>query len=156
MIDINALVTGMVALLQTIPELVEEMNGDIGRINAYTYRYPEQMSLEEAVTDLTTPDLLVAHTSTSPGSDGDIPCWRHEVTVFVRAKAKDASQPPAYWNIHRLLWKGIPGDSGAPMGQTEIIPDCYAMEMPAMMRQQDSSGLDYFSIQTAFNEKGDD
>jgi len=157
MIDVDYLVTHFADLLRTIPELLnDEMSGDLARINAYRNRFPDESSLLEAVSDLPSPGILVAHSGTTFSSDGSVNCWRHELAVYVRAKAKDASQPPSYWNIHRLIWKGVPDGQEEALGITEVHPDCYSMEPPSMSRQSDSEGLDYFVIQVAFNEKGDE
>jgi hypothetical protein len=156
MIDINSLVTGLTGLLRLIPDLVaDEMAADPTRINSYCNRYPDEISLSEAVRDLAAPGMLVAHTGTSLGSEGGNSCWRHEITIYVRARAQAGTDAPSYWNILRLIWKGVPTGQTEQLGNLEVLSDCLPMEPPAMMRQSDVEGLDYFAIQTAFNEQGD-
>jgi hypothetical protein len=156
MININSLVTGLTGLLRLIPDLVaNEMAGDATRIRSYCNRYPDENSLIEAVHDLPAPGMLVAHTSTGPGSESGMPCVRHEVTIYVRARAQNPGDAPSYWNILRLVWKGVPTGHTEALGLIFVVPDCLPFDLPTMIRQSDVEGLDYFAIQTAFNEQGD-
>jgi len=157
MIDPSELVDNLVALLRDIPELVAEMEGDEQRIFAYHDRYPKHSSLAEAIHQMPAPSIMVAWQGTSPGSFGGVDVWRHQVTLYLRARETfDGDPPTAYYRLFRLITKGVPASAGVPMLNAAVHSSCYPMDLPQIQRQTDAEGLDYFEVPLSFTEIGDD
>jgi len=157
MIDPAELVDNLVALLRDIPELVAEMEGDPQRIFAYHDQYPKRASLAAAIHDMPAPGIMVAWQGTSPGSFGGVDVWRHQVTLYLRARETFSGDPPtAYYRLFRLITKGVPASVGVPMLNATVHPACHPMDLPLIQRQTDAEGLDYFEAPLSFMEMGDD
>jgi hypothetical protein len=60
MIDPSILINALVALLQDIPDLVTEVNGDPERIYAYDDQYPKRSSLPFAIHQMPAPSIMAA------------------------------------------------------------------------------------------------
>jgi len=151
------LVDNLVALLRDIPDLVAEMEGDAQRIFAYHDQYPKRASLAAAVHQMPAPAILAAWQGTQPGSFGGVDVWRHQVTLYLRARETfDGDQPTAYYRLFRLITKGVPTSLGVPMLNVTVHPSCYPMDLPQIQRQTDAEGLDYFEIPLTFTEMGDE
>ena len=63
------------------------------------------------------------------------------------------------WGIYvfaGLITKGIPESAGAPMLNVTVHSSCYPMDVPSIQRATDAEGLDYFEVQLAFVEAGDE
>ena len=157
MINPAELVDELVALLRDIPELVAEMEGDEQRIFAYHDQYPKRVSLAAAVHQMPAPGILAAWQGTQPGSFGSVDVWRHQVTLYLRARQKfDGDPPTAYCRLFRLITKGVPASLGVPMLNAAVHPSCYPMDLPQIQRQTDAEGLDYFEMPLSFTEMGDE
>jgi hypothetical protein len=104
------LVDNLVALLRDIPELVAEMEGDEQRIFAYHDQYPKRASLAAAIHEMPAPGIMAAWQGTIPGSFGGVDVWRHQVTLYLRARETFLGDPPctAYYRLFRLITKGVP------------------------------------------------
>ena len=156
MIDTSVLVDNLVAVLQDIPELLVEMAGDPTRIFAYHDQYPKKVSLTHAIHSMPAPSIMAAWQGTGPGSFGGFDVWKHQVTLFVRARETvDGDPPTPYYRIFRLITKGIPAHGGQQMLNTSVHPDCHPMDLPLIQRQTDAEGLDYFEVPITFTEIGD-
>jgi len=157
LIDASVLVDNLVGLLRDIPELVAEMNGDADRICAYHDQYPKRSSLALAIHQMPVPSMLVAWQGTVPGSFGGNDVWKHQATLYLRAReTADGDPPTAYCRLFRLITKGIPESTGVPMINSTIHPSCYPMDIPSIQRATDAEGLDYFEVNLSFVETGDD
>ncbi|MCX6632315.1 MAG: hypothetical protein NTW28_32290 [Candidatus Solibacter sp.] len=157
MIDTSGLVDNLVALLRDIPELVEEMGGDPERIFAYHDQYPKRASLPHAIHQMPAPSIMAVWQGTTPGAFGDFDVWKHEVTLFLRARETfDGDPPTPYYRMFRLIWKGVPAGSGVAMNNTTVHASFYPMDVPSILRRTDGEGLDYFEVPTTFTEIGDD
>jgi len=159
LVNPSEIVDALVALLRSIPDLVEELGGDENSIFAYHDRYPKNVSLARAIYGQPSPSVMVAWQGTALGSEGSFAAWRHSISIFLRA-AEDAGDeiPAGYYTLYRLILKGIPeaGD-GQPMLYTRIHESCNPMDdIPSIQRQADAEGVDYFEIQMSFTEIGDD
>ncbi len=86
MIDTSVLVDNLVTILQDIPELLVEMAGDPARIFAYHDQYPKKVSLTHAIHSMPAPSIMAAWQGTGPGTFGGFDVWKHQVTLFVRAR----------------------------------------------------------------------
>ena len=156
MIDPSEVVSNLVALLRDIPELVAEMGGDEQRIFAYHDQYPKRASLAAAIHDMPAPGIMAAWQGTQPSSFGGVDVWRHQVTLYLRARETFEGDPPtAYYRLFRLITKGVPSTLGVPMLQATVHPHCYPMDVPSISRQTDAEGLDYFEVPIGFVEFGD-
>jgi hypothetical protein len=149
MINPSEVVNSLVAILRDIPELVAEMGGDADRIYAYHDSFPKRVSLARAIHLMPAPAIMAVWQGTAPGSFGGYSVWKHQVTLFVRA-------PESYYNVFRLLTKGVPTMAGVPMSNVTVHQSCYPMDLPLIQRQQDAEGVDYFEVPIAFTEIGDD
>jgi len=157
MINAAELVDNLVALLRDIPELVEEMEGDAERIFAYHDQYPKRASLAAAIHDMPAPGIMAAWQGTQPSSFGGVDVWRHQVTLYLRARETfDGDPPTAYHRLFRLITKGVPVSAGVPMLNATVHPSCQPMDLPLIQRQTDAEGLDYFEAPLSFMEMGDD
>ncbi len=157
MINPAELVDNLVAMLRTIPDLVTEMEGDPERIYAYHDHYPKKSSLAHAIHSMPAPSVMAVWQGTAPGSFGGVDVWKHQVTLYLRSRETDETDPPtAYYRLFRLITKGIPAGSDVPMLNVTVHPSCYAMDLPMIQRQTDAEGLDYFEVPITFTEIGDE
>jgi hypothetical protein len=157
MINPAELVDNLVTVLRDIPELVTEMNGDEQRIYAYHDQYPKRASLAVAIHEMPAPGIMAAWQGTQPSSFGGLDVWRHQVTLYLRARETfDGDPPTAYYRLFRLITKGVPASKGVPMLNATVHPSCHPMDLPLIQRQTDAEGLDYFVAPLSFMEMGDD
>ena len=157
MIDPSELVTKLVAALQDIPDLVVEMDNDASRIFPYHDSYPQKVSLVHAIHTMPAPGCMAVWLGTQPGSFGGMDVWKHQITLFLRARrTSDSDAPSAYYRLFRLITKGVPAAAGVEMLNATVHTSCYPMDLPSIQRQTDSEGLDYFEVPLSFTEIGDD
>ena len=156
MIDPSALIDNLVALLRDIPDLVMEMDGLANRIYAYHDHYPKRASLAAAIHEMPAPSIMVAWQATAPGSFGSVDLWKHQITLYLRARNTAETPPTSYYRLFRLITKGVPTSLGLPMLNAPVHPSCYPMDLPSIQRQTDAEGLDYFEVPMTFTEAGDD
>jgi hypothetical protein len=157
MIDASEIVTNLVAMLRDIPDLLAEVGGDPMRIYPYHDSYPKNVSLVHAIHAMPSPSIMAVWQGTQPGSFGGVDVWKHQVTLFLRAKETFEGDPPtAYYRLFRLITKGIPTAAGIEMLNATVHPSCYPMDLPQIQRQTDAEGLDYFEVPLSFTEMGDD
>ena len=157
MIDPSALIDSFVALLREIPDLVTEVGGDPDRIYAYHDRYPKKSSLALAIHQMPVPSIMAAWQGTAPGTFGGNDVWKHQVSLYLRARETFEGDPPtAYYRLFRLIAKGVPASAGVPMINATVHPSCYPMDLPSIQRATDAEGLDYFEASISFTEAGDD
>ena len=157
MINPAELVDNLVALLRGIPDLVAEMEGDPERIYAYHDQYPKKASLAQAIHTMPAPAVMAVWQGTAPGTFGTADVWKHQVTLYLRARETDESDPPAaYYRLFRLITKGVPAESEVPILNATVHPSCYPMDLPQIQRQTDAEGLDYFEVPITFTEIGDE
>ena len=155
MIDPSEIITNLVAMLSDIPDLVVEMGGDTDRIYPYHDSYPKNVSLVHAIHSMPVPGLMVVWQGTQPGSFGGVDVWKHQITLFLRAK-EETTVGTAYYKLFRLITKGIPTAAGVEMLNATVHTSCYPMDLPSIQRQTDAEGLDYFEVPLSFTEIGDD
>jgi hypothetical protein len=157
MIDPSVLVDNLVAMLRDIQDLVLEMDGDPERIFAYHDQYPKRSSLAYAIHQMPAPSVMAVWQGTVPGAFGGFDVWKHQVTLYLRARETFAGDPPtAYYRLFRLITKGVPASAGIAMLNATVHPSCYPMDLPTIQRQTDAEGLDYFEVPITFTEIGDD
>lgn len=157
MIDPAELVDNLVARLRDIPDLVLEMDGLPDRIFAYHDSYPKRVSLARAIHQMPVPAIMAVWQGTQPGALGGMDVWKHQVTLFLRARETFEGDPPtAYYRLFRLITKGIPTGEGIAMLNVTVHTSCYPMDLPMIQRQTDAEGLDYFEAPLSFTEIGDD
>jgi hypothetical protein len=157
MIETAQLVDSLVAVLRDIAELVMAMGGDPERIYAYHDQYPKRSSLAYAIHQMPSPSIMAAWQGTAPGAFGGVDVWKHQVTLYLRARETyDGDPPTAYYRLFRLITKGVPASLGVPMVNATVHPSCYPMDLPLIQRQTDAEGLDYFEVPLTFTEMGDE
>jgi hypothetical protein len=100
---------------------------------------------------------MVVWQGTQPGSFGGVDVWKHQITLFLRAKETfEGDAPTAYYRLFRLITKGVPTAAGVEMLNVTVHESCYPMDLPQIQRQTDAEGLDYFEVPLSFTEIGDD
>lgn len=157
MIDPSTLIDSLVTLLRDIPDLVMEVGGDPDRIFAYHDQYPKKSSLALAIHQMPSPSIMVAWQGTAPGNFGGNDVWKHQASLFLRARETfDGDPPTAYYRLFRLITKGVPASAGVPMINVTVHPSCYPMDVPSVQRATDAEGLDYFEVAMSFTEAGDE
>jgi hypothetical protein len=157
MINPAELVDNLVAMLRAIPDLVAEMDGHPDRIYAYHDQYPKKASLAQAIHTMPAPAVMAVWQGTAPGTFGTVDVWKHQVTLYLRSRETDESDPPAaYYRLFRLITKGVPEGTEVPMLNATVHPSCYPMDLPQIQRQTDAEGLDYFEVPITFTEIGDE
>ncbi|MBI4909915.1 MAG: hypothetical protein HY820_40225 [Acidobacteria bacterium] len=157
MIDPSTLIDSLVALLRDVPDLVMEVGGDPDRIYAYHDQYPKKSSLALAIHQMPSPSIMVAWQGTAPGNFGGNDVWKHQASLFLRARETfDGDPPTAYYRLFRLITKGVPESAGVPMINVTVHPSCYPMDVPSVQRATDAEGLDYFEVNMSFTEIGDE
>jgi hypothetical protein len=157
MIDPSTLIDALITLLRDIPDLVTEMGDDSERIYAYHDQYPKRSSLALAIHQMPAPSVMVAWQGSGPGSFGGSDVWKHQVTLYLRARETFEGDPPtAYYRLFRLITKGVPESTGLPLLNSTVHPSCHPMDLPSIQRQTDAEGLDYFEVQMSFTEIGDE
>ena len=133
------------------------MEGDPERIYAYHDQYPKRASLANAIHTMPAPGIMAVWQGTVPGRFGGVDVWKHQVTLYLRARETfDGDPPTAYYRLLRLITKGVPASAGVPLMNATIHPSCYPMDLPLIQRQTDAEGLDYFEVPMTFTEAGDD
>jgi hypothetical protein len=158
MINPAEIIDALVSLLRDIPELVDEVGGDPERIFAYHDRYPRNVSLEMARYEMPSPSVMVAYQGTGPGSFGTSEVWKHEISISLRAReeADEGAAPAGYYRLFRLITKGVPASVNQSLNNATVHASCQPMDTPAMRRQTDAAGVDYFEIAMSFTEIGDE
>jgi hypothetical protein len=157
MINPAELVDSLVTLLRDIPDLVAEMGGDEQRIYAYHDQYPKRSSLADAIHQMPAPSVMVVWQGTAPGTFAGNDVWKHQMSLFLRARETFDGEPPtAYYRLFRLITKGVPATAGVPMINATVHPSCYPMDVPSIQRATDAEGLDYFEVSMTFTEIGDE
>ena len=155
MIDPSEIVNNLVAMLRDIPDLVTELGGDPARVYAYHDSYPKNISLVHAIHNMPAPSMMAVWQGTAPGAFGGIDVWKHQITLFLRAKP-EATAGTAYYRLFRLITKGIPTAAGIAMENATVHASCHAMDLPQIQRQTDAEALDYFEVPLSFTEIGED
>lgn len=157
MIDPAELVDNLVARLRDITDLVMEMDGLPDRIFAYHDSYPKRVSLAHAIHQMPVPAMMAVWQGTHPGALGGMDVWKHQVTLFLRARETfDGDPPTAYYRLFRLITKGVSDSTSVPMLNSTVHPSCYPMDIPSVQRSTDAEGLDYFEVNMSFTEIGDE
>lgn len=156
MIDPSEIVNNLVAMLRDIPDLVEEMGGDPDKIYAYHDQYPKNVSLAQAIHNMPSPSIMAVWQGTQPGSFGTVDVWKHQITLFLRARDTfNGDIPSTYYRLFRLITKGVPTATGQEMLNATVHSACNAMDLPLIQRQTDAEALDYFEVPLSFTEMGD-
>jgi len=156
MINPAELVDALVAKLRAIPELVLEMEGDWQRIYAYHDLYPKRMSLPLAIYEMPVPSIMVAWQGTTPSSFGAAEAWKHNLSLYLRARETlDGDPPTAYYRLFDLIVNGVPAGGALKMLYTTVHPRCHPMDPPSIQRATDEQGTDYFEVTVSFTEMGD-
>jgi hypothetical protein len=156
-INSSELLTNLVTLLRDIQDLVFEMDGDPERISAYLDAFPRRSSLVHAIHQMPVPSIMAVWQGTAPGTFGGVDVWKHQVTLYLRAReTKAGDESTAYFRMFRQIVRGRPASVGVHMLDVAVHPSCHPMDLPSIQRQTDAEGLDYFEVQLSFTEIGDE
>ena len=102
------------------------------------------------------PGIMVAWNGTSPGGGG-FEAWQHEIQLTLRASTESGDDSPsAYYNLFRLITRGIPTGGEQRLQYLTVHPSCNPMNTPSMRRDTDAAGIDFWSVTMTFDEIGDE
>ncbi len=153
MIDPNDIVAELVALLQDIPDLVTAMGGDATKIVGY---FETSSRLDLAIYQMVPPGIMVAYQGLAPARFGGFDVWAHQLSIAIKLPvSSSAAALSGYYEIFRLIVKGMPTSAGQEMQYIQVNPSCDPMDTPTMRRQTDAQGVDYFEVSMTFTEIGD-
>src|ERR1035437_5075777 len=134
MIDASEIVNNLVAMLRDVPALVAEVGNDATRIYAYHDSYPKNVSLTHALHQMPSPSIMAVWQGTQPGSFGGVDVWKHQVTLFLRAK-EETTAGTAYYRLFRLITKGIRPGAGLVLKTPPVLPFASPRALPSIQRQ---------------------
>ena len=159
MINTGILVEAIVEKLRSIEEVVEEeLLGDPSLIRPYHFRYPLEASMQRAIHEMESPQLLVVPQGHDPIGTREAEGRQHQFTIFYRCRKLTDADPitAGYYRIEELLTSGLPvlGD-GQRMLYTEIHPTCYSMDNERNHPGVDVEGGDYWRFDFSLTEIGD-
>jgi hypothetical protein len=143
-IDPEVIMAAVVTKLQSVTELVDELDGDVDAIRAFVDRYPSQTSLDQEIETAPVPSIILGYQGTVPGIVNRREAWRHAFVINLRV-----ANPMKCFAIiaNSTLF-------------VEFSPDVFRMETPTCQRQrlliseQPLRFLDYFQISISITEKG--
>ena len=166
LVDPSQILRAIVERLQDVPPLLKELRDEKKRIRAYYDAPPESTSLVEAIHAMPVPGILIVWQGSSPGAIGSFETVRHTFSIYLRAgdSVGDPDQfATGYYRLWRLICEGDPEnivepgtvDTKLPLWLAQIHPGCDPLEsIPAISRQTDADGFDFFEMQLSFNENG--
>jgi hypothetical protein len=154
MIDPSELVDNLVTLLKGITTVVADMDSDATRIYAYHDSHPTRSSLMTAIIQMPHPSVMAVWQGTAPGTINNMSVWKHQVTLYLRAK-EEASAGTAYYDLFTHIIKGVPSSETLALMYVAVHASCLPMDVPSISRQTDAEGMDYFEIPLSFTELGD-
>ena len=104
------------------------------------------------------PSIMAVWQGTGPGSFGDVDVWKHQITLFLRARETFDGDPPT------AVLPAVPVDHEGRSRRepawrwtnATVHPSCHPMDLPSIQRQTDAEGLDYFEVPITFTEIGDE
>ncbi|MEN6532174.1 MAG: hypothetical protein ABFD89_00830 [Bryobacteraceae bacterium] len=152
MIDPSELVDNLVTKLRLITSLVADVGGVATNIYAYHDSHPTKSSLMAAILQMQHPSVMAVWQGTAPGSIQNMTIWKHQVTLYLRAKEESAAGT-AYCDLFRHIVEGVPTDETLAMLYVEVHASCLPMDIPSISRQTDVEGQDYFEIPLSFTER---
>jgi hypothetical protein len=155
MINPTDILDALIAKLREIEDLVEEMDGDENRIYAFHSLYPKESNLAQAIFAQPVPSILAVWNGTGPGNFGRNEAWKHQFTLYLRARETDEATA-SYAKLFRLLTKGVPASTGLALQYSTVHADCLPMDTPTIARDTDQESLDYFAVSITFTEIGDE
>ncbi len=158
MINPSDIVNALVAALQGIPQLVDQLGGKATNIYAYRDSPPQQSSLSRAIYEMISPSVMVVWIGTSPSRKEGIGLFSHEVSLYVRADdATTAPGTPTFANVITAMINGTPTGRPVRFIMDELMPNLQPMEVPTIRRIHDEEGtLDLFEVATEFTELWED
>lgn len=155
MINVNDLLDAIVTMLRSNEDLVTALGGtaEDTRIEGYYDTIQEAANSRAAMLNAKTPTLLIMWQQTGPHRTDRRELWRHDYIGILKANQNSAA-------VFDALVNGIPSlGCGMRMLYTEVVDDCYSMEVPMMARRQvmlnETQFVDYFEISLSYVEKGD-
>lgn len=159
----GVLLDAIVSQLRLVPGLVSEMGGDSSRISAYYDSHPRSISVNRAILDMRTPEILVIYDGFAPGNASGREVWKHSFRIIYRPGERelDTDTGETHYTGLDLLVDGVPAGSSLKLLDMEFDSSCESMDVPRSERMswtitQDGAQQDYWVIRLALTEKGDD
>ena len=154
MIHPKTLLAEWVTALQALPNLVDALGGDGGRIQFYTenatvFGQPTQNNIRLAILSMPPGSILIAWQGSGPGRLGSALVFVHEFSLYLRApEAPDVG----YEDLFHWIVNDIPEGGALRMLHTQVDPNCEPMDfyLPSIRRQTvvisaDGATFEYFA-----------
>jgi len=149
MTDLIQLLDDFVAVLQSCPEVADELDGDVAAVVAYTDVATQYNSVAKAVYEQPSGSVLIAWID-SGITEAEPQGWAHAFELYLRATR--LKSPLAL--IHAVI-DGTPEGSDLKWRYLCVNDDVLPVDIGEITRVPDVEGIDYYVIRCAFREKGD-
>src|SRR5258707_577597 len=91
-----SIVTGaLVAVFQSLPQLLVQMDGKPGNIFAHNFDYGNEAALAQVIAQLPTPSIVVAYKRILGGNFDQATMWKHQLEIWVAAMSMARPDNPA-------------------------------------------------------------
>jgi len=161
MLDPDLVLDKVVSAFRSIAPLVSEMADNPLNIYGYTYLYGADRSLALAISQQTSPSILIAYNDYLGGQWNGMTVWKHRLDAYIRPKnaatgsvngSRAASPQHLFW-----LMMNSPVLGGAQnFRYTELMPGLMLADaMPSLTHQVDEQGADLFLCRMTLPEHGD-
>jgi hypothetical protein len=155
MINPKTILGEWVTALQSLPNLVEALGGDGGRIQFYTenatvFEQPTQNNIRLAILSMPPGSILIAWQGTRSGRLGNAPAFVHEFSLYLRAPE---NADVGYEDLFNWIVNDVPADGSLKMLHIPIDPNCEPMDfyLPSARRNTvvispDGATFEYFEV----------
>jgi hypothetical protein len=146
------IVAAVVDTLRDIPDLVDRL-GHPESIFAYSDQYPAQKTVEDAVTEMMTPSIMVVHESTEMGAMGEVPRWQHNIVLYIRAEGQAGES--GYYELINIMANGHPASNPChSFLESQLHPECDGPADPEFSRYATEDGIDLWQLKFSLTELG--
>lgn len=161
MLDCDLVLEAVVAALRSIPALVLEMGKSAENITGHRYAYGEENSLARAISEMTSPSILVAYRVMQGGNFSGSVMWKHHLEAYFRPNNAGSTGPSAVTalsapNLWRLMMRGPILGTTLNIRQISLMSgNLIMLDIPSLIPRQDENGADFFCAAMVFSEFGD-
>jgi hypothetical protein len=144
-----------VTALQALPNLVDALGGDGGRIQFYTenaivFGQPTQNNIRLAILSMPPGSIMIAWQGTGPGRLGNALVFVHDFSLYLRAPEE---ADVGYEDLFNWIVNDVPAGSSLRMLHTAVDPNCEPMDfyLPSARRNTvvispDGATFEYFEV----------
>ena len=156
-LDPGQLVDGLVAELQTMTDEVTAMGGT-GNISAYHFIPGVNVTLSQAIVQMPSPSLLVAHAGISGGNFDGETIFKHHIQIWVRlASQAGVGSPTTYERIWYYIMNDTVNSGPGNIWNTDLIVETGSaamVDLPSydIMSEEHGQGMEFWCLKTVWNE----